>query len=167
MYSPIKKLSKVFTLNPTVTATLYTAGWIVGGLQQLTDFFDSLSGVTEIINVAANDNANQKAQLIFCFFGKKPAGAFTDGTAFNPSQADLNLIQAMVILPAANYQSATANAFGVIGNVRQKVKAAVATNQLFSSSAGKNAWLVVFTSGTPTYGATTALQLQIAVEQDV
>lgn len=167
MFNPIKKLAKIYTITPPIATGIYVAGNVVGGLITLADFFESVSGVSEIINIAANDNANQKAVLNFMFFKSKPAGTYADSTAFIPSQADLNLIGATVQIPTTSYVSATASAFGDVGNIRKKIQATKANLQLGPNSVAKNAYLVIFTSGTPTYGAVNALQVQISIEQDV
>ena len=49
MAEPIRKLSKVVVVNPTIGTGAYSSGQIIGGLQTLPDFFESTSGVTEII----------------------------------------------------------------------------------------------------------------------
>lgn len=167
MFSPIKKLSKVYTINPPIAAGIYTAGFVVGGLITLADFFESVSGVSEIINIAANDNANQKALLNFMFFKSKPAGTYADSTAFTPTQADLNLIGATAQIPTAAYVSATSNAFGDVGNIRKKIQATKATLQLGTNTIAKNGYLVIFTSSTPNYAAVNALQIEVSIEQDV
>ncbi len=165
--SPIKKLSKVITFTPTIGTGAYSANQIVGGITKLADFFESLSGVTELMNISVSDNANQKIVGTFFFFKKKPAGTYTDGAAFSPSQADLNLIGAIVTLPAANYVSGASNAVGDIGNIRKKIQAATQTNQIPNVTDSKSGYVVFVTGGTPTYGNASALQISIGVEQDI
>lgn len=165
--SPIKKLSKVFAFTPVIGTGIYAANQIVGGITKLPDFFESLSGVSEIMNVAINDIANQKIIGTIFIFTKKPAGTYTDGAAFAPSQADLNLIGAVISVPAANYFGGASSAVGDVGNIRKKVKSPVQSNQIPFVTDAKSAYLVFVTGGTPTYGAANAIQIQIGIEQDV
>lgn len=162
----LKKASKVLVSVPTVTVGAYTAGFQVGQLLELKNFFESTSGVSEVLNITVSDAANQKAALFFCFFKSKPTGTYTDAIAFAPSAADLQLISAIVPVATTAYTSAASNAVGSVGNIRQKVQAAFSPLQDGSTANSRSCWLAVFTSGTPTYTAL-CLQFQIGVEQDV
>lgn len=164
---PIKKISKLMIIQPTIATTAYAANQVIGGLQKLTDFYESFSGVTEIVDAEVFDNANQKSLLSIIIFGGKPAGTYADGTAFSPSQADLNLIDAVLTMPVANYTSFATNAVCESSNIRNKCQASKTSNQNLNNSDGKNAYMVVVSGGTPTYGATNALAIQLGIEQDV
>lgn len=165
--SPIKKLSKLIFVQPTISATIYAANQVVGGLIQLKDFYESFSGVTEIVDAEIFDNANQKSLLSLVIFGGKPAGTYTDGAAFAPSQADLNLIDAILTMPVAGYTSFAANAICESQNIRNKCQASKVANQNLNNTDGKNAYMVIVCGGTPTYGAINALGVQLGIEQDV
>lgn len=164
--STVQKFSKVIIKSPLIQTGAYTAGQVVGGLLELPQSVESYSGVTEIINIGVADAANQKSALSFYFFSSKPTGTYTDGAAWNPSQADLNKIGALISVPTANYQSGSGQAFGDIGNVRKKVQATAATDQLSPASKSKSLWMVVVTTGTPTYGASGALQFSIGLDME-
>ena len=168
MADPIRKLAKVLTLNPVVTTSAYSAGNQVGALLTVKDFFESLSGVSELISIEISDNSNQKAAFSLVIFGAKPAGTFADATAFAPSAADLKLISAIIAIPSANYTTFNAsNAAGQVSNIRAKIQAALATQQIGPNSIAKNAYIALVTSGTPTYAVSTDLQLKLGIEQDI
>ena len=165
--APIKKLSKVIVVNPTISTGAYSSGQVIGGLQTLKDFFDSPSGVTEIIGAEIADGAKQNVALNLVIFGGKPAGSYSDGSTFNPSLADLKLIDSVIPIPTTAYTSFSANSWAQLNNIRNKVSASYNAQQLGPNSIAKNAYLVIVSAGAPTYGSTTAIAVQLDVEQDV
>lgn len=165
---PLKKNSKQIYAALTTGTGAYSAGQVIGGPVELKDFFESLSGVSEIVDMEAFDFVNQKSLLNVVIFSSKPAGTYADGTTFNPSATDLALIDALVPMPSASYVSFNAaNALGTVTNIRNKVGASTATNQLGSGTHAKSAWMVVVSGGTPTYGITAGLAIQFGIEQDI
>ena len=167
MAEPIRKLSKVVVVNPTIGTGAYSSGQIIGGLQTLPDFFESTSGVTEIIGAEVADGAKQNVALNLVIFGAKPAGTFADAATFNPSLADLKLIDSVLVIGTGAYTSFSANSWAQVDNIRNKVSASYNPLQTGPNSIAKTAYMVIVSAGAPTYGAANALAIQLDVEQDV
>lgn len=167
MGTPIKKMSKQIFKALTTAVGAYSSGQVIGGLQELPDFFESFSGVSEIVDCEIFDPAKQDAKIAVVIFSSKPSGTFADSTTFAPSAADLALIDGVVPVAATAYTDFSANSVATVTNVRNKVGATVATVQNGSNSKAKSAWMVVLCLGTPTYGVTSGFAVQFGIEQDV
>jgi hypothetical protein len=163
----IKKISKVFTVTPTLQLTAYSANQILGGLQALPDFFDTTKGVSEFVSLNVCDTSIVNAALYIVFFGGKPSGSYGNGTTFSPSTSDLKLIQGVFGVASASYTSFSANSSAQLNNIRAKIQAAYNPLQTGPNSTALAAYAIIVTTGTPTYATANALQFQIGIEQDV
>jgi hypothetical protein len=152
---------QAFSLTPTVTASSYTAGYAIGGLQTFPVFrtttlpggeldgfsLTSLSGITAIITVYV--------------FSSLPAGtggnACTDHAAFTVANADVpKLILSFQVQPV----------------VQTGMSASIATQFLALSVANKdsvatqNLYVCLVATGTPTPGSTSDITDKLFISQD-
>lgn len=141
-------LTSVVKIVPAIsTSPAYTAGDAVGGVQSLAAIFAGSTGVLESLIIL--DKTNQKAAFdIFLFDANPTAATVTDNAAFVFSTNDVNVI-ARVSVAASDYATVNSEAVAVKSGLGIAVRAL---------SAGSGLWAAVVTSGTPTYGAVTALQ---------
>jgi hypothetical protein len=126
----------------------------VGGKRTLTGALTSVgTGILESIIVL--DRANQKAALdIFIFDADPTAATLADKTAFVFSTDDLKVI-AHVSVAASDYVTVNSKAVAHESSLGIALKAS-----------GTTLWAAVVTSGTPTYAATTDVQVTFGILQD-
>jgi hypothetical protein len=137
-----------------VTASGYSAGNAVGGKRTLTGALTSVgTGILESIIVL--DRADQKAALdIFIFDADPTAATITDKAAFVFSTDDLKVI-AHVSVAASDYVT-----------VNSKAVAHETSLGIALKASGTTLWAAVVTSGTPTFAATTDVQITFGILQD-
>jgi hypothetical protein len=126
----------------------------VGGKRTLTGALTSVgTGILESIIVL--DRADQKAALdIFIFDADPTAATLADKTAFVFSTDDLKVI-AHVSVAAADYVTVNSKAIAHETSLGIALKAS-----------GTTLWAAVVTSGTPTFAATTDVQVTFGILQD-
>jgi hypothetical protein len=134
--------------TPTVsTSPAYTANDQVGGIQTLTVPNSSL-GSCALVSFNVLDLAGQSAALSLFFFNSLPTVASSDNAALNISDANMALCIGHVVVAAGDYQSTSANS---IASVKL-------SGPLYMKSATADTlYVVVKTTGTPTYAGTTDL----------
>jgi hypothetical protein len=132
----------------------YTAGDAVGGKRTLSNaLLSAHTGVLQSITVL--DRANQKAPLDIFIFDADPTNAtITDNAAFVFSTDDLKVI-AHVTVNASDYVTVNSKAMVSYGSLG-----------IALSAAGTTLYAAVVTSGTPTYAATTDVQVEFGFLQD-
>ena len=96
------KETKRVSVTPTVTAGAYSANDIVGGLLEFENAFSDCHKTGRIVSVAIADTANQTATYDLVFFKSLPATTYADNAAFDPSDADLLLIEPIVNVASSN-----------------------------------------------------------------
>lgn len=137
-----------FDLAVTTTSTPYSSGDVVGvGTTGLQITIGTGLGYGVLKNLCVVDASNQSAALTFLFFKSQPTGPYTDNGAFAWGVGDKALVNPPLLVPAADYST---------------VNGVALANHEFSSGVswpvpvdGKVPilWLVIVTTGTPTYGA--------------
>ena len=139
----------------TVSTSAYSAGNDVAGLIDLGAVMPSNGGPRVLQGITVIEVGTQKAPLDFVIFGQKPAATFTDKSAFPTlTLADAQLIQARVSVANASYVT--------VGGVSTVVGSG--GSQILNAAAGsQHLWLAINTSGTPTFGAATALTVIVNI----
>ncbi len=143
----------------TVTAGAYSANDVVGGRQQLI-------GVKEakLLSIVVSDLAAQNVQYNLAFFSSIPTD-IADNDTFDFADADL-----ANLLFIANLSTSGAGVGGGVGTRMAFTDSAanVAGNinvPLVSDEADGDIWFIMYTTGTPTYSATTDVTVIIGLEQ--
>ena len=147
--------TKGITLSqtPTVTAGAYSAKDAVGGLLTFAGASAIYGRGGVIKNVLILDDAGQDAGLELWLF-KETFTAMSNNAAWNPSQADLRKLVAIISIPAGSYHDAgTESAADVEVSKRYDLTGTSLFGQLV-------------TRGTPTYVATDDVTVIIGLLQD-
>lgn len=146
-------------LAPTVSTSAYSAGFVVGGLQTLTNAVRT-AGTGIWTSFFIMDLSNQKQPMTVLLFDADPTAAGTPATvadhgAYAAGTATPRLIaQAQVV--ASDYVSNDTKAFANIPIPNLPVKAA----------SGTSLFAVVVTTGTPTYSNAAHVQFGFGLLQD-
>jgi hypothetical protein len=139
-----------------VTAGAYVAGNAVGAKRTLTNAVRVSGGTGIIDSVVLLDRANQKAAMELIIFDSDPTNAtITDHAAFVFGTDDLKVV-ARISIGAADYVTLNSKALVCLRGLAIAVKA-VGSTSLFA---------VLVTTGTPTFAATTDVQLTVGILQD-
>jgi hypothetical protein len=137
------------------TSPAYTAGDAVGGKRTLANAVKT-AGTGILQSIAILDRANQKAAMTVFIFDADPTNAtITDNAAFVFSTDDLKVI-AQINISASDYVTTNSKAYAIISGLSIPVKAA----------SGTSLYCAVVTTGTPTYAATTDVQIEAGILQD-
>lgn len=121
------KETRRVSVTPTVTAGAYSAGDIVGGLLQFSNAFSDSHKKGRVKSVAIADLANQTATYDLVFFKSVPATTYTDNAAFDPSDADLLLIDPVVQISSSNKFAFTDNSVTSLASLDHFVSSNVNT----------------------------------------
>lgn len=152
------KISNMNVITPTITSgSAYSAGNCVGGLLTLPLSYTS-SGLTLFLNdLIVIDKSNQKVAYTILFFSANPiAGTYTDKVATALS-TDVSLIVGQVLIATADYTST--NSIGIAD------KTAINTI-LQNTESTQSLYMVVTTTGTPTYTSTSDLTFKLKYYAD-
>lgn len=143
--------------HTAVTAAGYSAGNAVGGKRTLTNALRSNNGTGVLESVSILDRANQKAAMTLFIFEADPSAAtITDKSAFVFSTDDLKVI-AQVSIATTDYVTTNSEA------IAQKTGLGIA---LKGANGNTSLYAALVTSGTPTFAATTDVQLVYGILQD-
>jgi hypothetical protein len=138
-----------------VTAAAYTAGNAVGAKRTLANAVKT-AGTGILQSITLLDRANQKAGMTVFIFDADPTNAtITDKTAFVFSTDDLKVI-AQISIAAGDYVTTNSKAIAQLSGLSIPVKAA----------SGTSLFCAIVTTGTPTFAATTDVQLEVGILQD-
>jgi hypothetical protein len=148
------KTTVIKDTSAVTASSAYSGGNAVGGKRTLTGALTSVgTGILESIIVL--DRANQKAALdIFIFDADPTAATLADKTAFVFSTDDLKVI-AHVSVAGSDYVTVNSKAIAHETSLGIALKAS-----------GTTLWAAVVTSGTPTFAATTDVQVTFGILQD-
>ena len=154
--------TKFFTITPTVTASsAYTDGDVVGSLFEIPGAVLDEGGVAVVKSIFSRSKSKVNSNFGLVLFDSKPAGTFTNKTAFNPSNADLAKIAALADFGtnwrdfANNSVDPTLDPAVLIQSVRDPA------NPLNKTSL----WGLIYCNGsTPTFGTTDDMAVTIGFE---
>lgn len=146
-------VTKEVCISPTVTASAYAAGNLMGGLISLPSaVFGLNTGVLESIRL--DFKSVQTAEFDVYFFASQPAGTYTDKATPSISGADSLLVQPPLKLVNNASGLGTHTVYGLDG-----------IGRAINLGAG-TLYAVVQTEGTPTPASTSDMQLCASVLQD-
>jgi hypothetical protein len=154
---------KDMQVTPTMQATAYSSGNVMGGIQTITTQDEAkLSDILQ--SVVVYDASAQSSQLDIFIFSALPAATYTDGTAFAPSNADMLNCIGVVNVAAADYVAAGTGKSIAAGKneamIGRVVKPSNATTQTNNSGAATSLYAVAVSRGTPTYAAGLSLSFR-------
>lgn len=139
------------------TTPAYTAGDAVGAKRTIAGALRTSNGSGILESITILDRANQKAAMELFIFDSNPAAAtITDNAAFVFSTDDLKVL-AHVTIAATDYITVNSKAVATIKGLGITLKGADASTSLYAA---------LVAVGTPTYAATTDLQLIYGILQD-
>jgi len=138
------------------TTPAYTAGDAVGAKRTLANAVRVSGGSGIIDSIVLLDRANQKSGMELLLFDADPTNAtITDNAAFVYSTDDLKVI-ARITINATDYVTLNSKAIACLRGLGIAFKTN-ATTSLFAA---------LVTTGTPTFAATTDVQLTVGILQD-
>lgn len=148
--------TKVVTPTITVDTSAYAAGDSIGGKITLTSAMRVSGGTGVLSGLMLIDRANQKPALeIFIFQEDPSAAAITDQAAFVFSTDDLKVI-AKVVVAAGDWTTINSKATAELANL----------NRFVAAVGSANLYAAVVATGTPTFAASTNLQVRFKFLQD-
>jgi len=158
---------KLFPISVTTVGGAYSAGNVVGGL--LTLPVGQGTGQWALKNLYVVDLANQGAELMVHFFKSKPVGTYTDQAALSWGAGDTSLLVASVEVLAATYKTQNAVAIAETAYSVNGYTVMPSTAPIDNSAATPwypLAYVVMTTTGTPTYGAGAKILLNVGLLVD-
>ncbi len=159
----IRRPIQTITFTPVVTASsAYSAGNCVGTLFELKGAVLDGSGVALVRSILALSQGTSAAALALVLFSNKPAGTFTDKTAFNPSAADTLLITAYTTFGGTWHNFGTSSASS---DIDRDIAAHVVAPDALNPGVSTSLWGILYTTGTPTFSTTSDLTVKISLEQ--
>lgn len=148
----------------TVDATPdYASGDVLDDDQEITlaTRFGTPSG--KIVSAMMHcDEAGEAGNVDLVFFGSEPATAFTDNGQFTPSNADLELIVAVMSLNTQYSWAASGMSVPAVNQVPIPFELLPDSNGKFSQSL----WVVAVTRAANNFAAATDVTLSIYIEKD-
>lgn len=155
--SRVGGFTKVVDTIPTISAAVHAANDVVVAPTQIEAAFRSGIGSGVLHSVTVRDTAVQAAELVLAFWTAQPIGHPVVNAPFvNVTGVGFTLLSTLKI-EAADYVT-------VGTNVSIASKSSLGL-PLFSF-ADKDLWFSAFTTGTPTYGSTSALRFSFGFLQD-
>lgn len=146
----------VVTPTITVDTNAYAAGDSIGGKITLTSAMRVSGGTGVLSGLMLVDRANQKPALEIFIFQEDPSAAtITNNAAFVFSTDDLKVI-AKVVVAAADWTTMNSKATAELANL----------NRFVAAVGSANLYAAIVATGTPTFAASTNLQVRFKFLQD-
>ncbi len=139
-----------------VSTSAYSANMVVGGKNAF-NLLRTVNGSGKLQSVALIDNSNVKAAMTLLFFSQNPIGVYLDHASFTWSAADTDTLIRKVNIATADYETINGKAVADISSIAKDI---------YGTNGDTNIYVVMITTGTPTYATTNALTLKIGVIQD-
>lgn len=145
------------TVNPTVsTSPAYSSGDNIGGKQTLSNALRVSGGTAMLVGIMLLDRSNQKPTgQIFIFNADPTSATLTDNTATAFSTDDQKVI-AMIQIASSDWVTVNGKAYCNLRNLGILVKA----------TSGTTLYAAFNTTSTPTFAATTNLQIKYKFLRD-
>lgn len=149
--------TKTIKDTTAVSTSAYTAGDAVGAKRTLTGALRLSNGTAILESITLLDRSNQKAGMELFIFDSDPSAAtITDNAAFVFSTDDLKVL-ARITIAATDYVTMDSKAIAQIKGLGVALTGANSNTSLYAA---------LVTTGTPTYAATTDIQLIYGFLQD-
>ncbi len=137
---------KTVCVTPTITtnSVQYSSGDCIGGLITVPAVMTANNGTALLKNILIKDASNQKAALTILLFNQSPTGmtttnnsafAYGSGTGFSSEIAKINVL-------TTDYETVDSKATADLDVMSKAIQA----------NGSMDLYLVVLTTGTPTYG---------------
>ncbi len=140
--------------DPTVTAGIYSANDAVGGLLTFAGIAPNFGGGSCILeSVVILDEAKQSIAIDLVLFSETFTAA-ADNAIFSPSDADLLNCLGVISLAAGDYAAFEDTSLATVRNLGLPIKLTGASGSLFGQ---------LVTRGTPTYAATTDIEVAVGL----
>ena len=140
-------------ITPVISTGAYTAGDLVGGLMKFKDPLLSNSKEILLTSMTISDRDSEEAGMRLVLFNAKPdTTTFTDNLPFDPSDADLEKIVHVETLTV--YSAFNDNSIAV-----------AKTTPIAIKMTDGSIYACLVTTGTPTYTATTDIQVGLNIIQ--
>jgi hypothetical protein len=147
---------KTITVTPTVDTLIYASGDLIGGL--LTFDGVRLIGGAVIKTITLVDQAKQNAAIDLILFGGNLSGTtLTNNGVLDVADADLLTYLGHVSIPAANYAPFNDNSAATVKDINL---------YLLPAATGTAIYGLLVSRGTPTYAASTDLQLSVTFARE-
>ena len=151
--------TRTLELTPTVSnGVAYTAGDNVGG-ESVLSLTGSQTRRAVLKSLVVKDLSNQKAALTVLITKAALATTPTDNGALALAAADLAKIVAKVNVATADYETIDSKAVAQV-ELSRTIEAENVERPPF------RLWVYILTTGTPTYGSTSALSLHFGILAD-
>lgn len=156
--SSLQVADNIVIITPTITVSTspaYTAGDSIGGKITLASALARSAGVAELRSIVILDRANQKpAGDILIFEADPTLATLTDNSAVALSTNDLNII-ARIPVAASDYVTINSKAIANLSGLSRFVK----------STTGTSLYAAFVVTTTPTFAATTDVQIRFGFRQ--
>lgn len=148
--------------TPTVDTSAYATGELIGGKLTFTLALRQQTGTGYITSVRVTDKAAQSVDLELVLFSQDPTGTtFTDQSAFDPADADLTKMIAVVSLGSTSRFNFNDNGVKYVGSLAIPVEG--------KTSAGAYQRVIygaLVSRGAPTFAAAEDVTVTLGVSQD-
>lgn len=136
------------SVTPTVTVGAYSANDVIGGRLQFANM-----GECQLESVMVSDLNAQNVAYVLVLFKSVPTN-IVDNATFDIIDADLSNIIALISLPTANRTAFTDNSVTLVDQLDLP---------LASNESDLDIWGFLYTTGTPTYAATSDITVVLQV----
>ena len=145
--------------TPTIDTSAYATGELMGGKMTFTGALRSQTGSGFLVSVTVSDKAATTTDMELVLFGADPSSTtFTDQAAFDPADADLSKVIAVIALGSAERFTWNDNA------VKYKGSLAIPIGQVGVNSVTIYGALV--SRGAPTFATSGDMTVTLGVSQD-
>jgi hypothetical protein len=151
----VTAFSRSKQVTPIITAGAYAANDQVGGLITLNAMgFPKNPSSLKLISVSVSDASAQSAPLEIFFFDNDPLQTSADNDPMTITDANITKCMGFVTIASGDYKTLPSNSVACRDQIMKK---------LYTNEKGQ-IFALVRTTGTPTYGATNALNIKFEFE---
>jgi len=158
-----RTLSGTFTVTPIIDTNIYASGDQVGSLNTIANAVCDNGGTGVLSHVTIVDKAKQNSILTLLFFSALPTLVSSDNAPLDISDVEMDKCLGKVAVDTTDYVDlannsvATINGNGLVLDNKEPNK---------DISLKRNIYMVVLAGGSPTYGTTSDLVIQLGIMQD-
>lgn len=168
---PKLNITPQIILQPTITATSYSAGQQLGGILTIPNIVRQSQNYAlasaELRNINILDSDNQKAAIDFWFFNQSPTITSVDHGTFAMTKANFQAQCIGAVSVGTSYSSNGTLAVSSDAKPTSLILEIPNTNlQSAANANSNNIYAVAICQGTPTYASTSSLIFQFAFYED-
>lgn len=158
-YTPRPRIYKTFV--PVVDTSANASGDALGTVTKLDGIAEANGKPFDIVQVNVVDLAKQSAALVLHFYSKVLTTPPVTNAAFDPDDADEANFLGTIELPANCMIANNDSSHGTMPKSATPGTSLLHVRNLTSNSL----WVVVTTTGTPTYGVATDLKITLVIDR--